>query len=110
MKLLKIGSLVVATLALVVTFILPFQSKALTYQEIVTGQSATPTPTPAKGKVLGAITPSPDINSDGIVNSVDVAILVGHMGQSYAPADLNKDGLVNSVDYSILSAWYFATK
>jgi len=105
MKLFKTSLIIFASLTLVVTFALPFQSQALTYQEIVTGQQNVP-----KGKVLGAVTPSPDVNNDGIVNSLDFAILKGHNGENYAPADLNKDGVVNSLDFSVLSSWYFATR
>ncbi len=91
-------------LGLATSLMLPLVTQALTYDEIVNDQ------TDHKGQVLGAVTPSPDINNDGIVNSVDMSIVLGHMGQNYAPADLNNDGMVNSVDFSILSSWYFAKK
>ena len=61
--------------------------------EYVSG--GTPTPPPAGG--------SADLNSDGRVNSVDAAILMGAWGQTSKPkADINQDGVVNSVDASLM--------
>ena len=89
---------------LAVVVIVPATTKALTMQELLGAQQAPHN----VGMVLGASTPSPDINGDGIVNSLDIAILLAHMGQNYPPADLNHDGIVNSLDYSILvSQWFF---
>src|SRR3989344_214299 len=46
---------------------------------------------------------SADLNSDGRVNSVDAAILMGAWGQTTKPkADINQDGAVNSVDASLM--------
>ena len=46
---------------------------------------------------------SADLNSDGVVNSVDAAILMGAWGQTSKPkADINQDGIVNSVDASLV--------
>jgi hypothetical protein len=46
---------------------------------------------------------SADLNSDGKVNSVDVAMLMGAWGQNSKPkADINQDGNVNSVDAALL--------
>lgn len=106
MDLIKKSFLAVAVSALALTFVLPLTTQALTYGEIVSGQQHPV----GQGKVLGVMTPSPDINADGIVNSVDVAILLAHLGQNYPAADLNHDGAVNSLDFSILSSWYFAVK
>jgi len=61
--------------------------------EYVSG--GTPTPPPAGG--------SSDLNSDGKVNSVDAAILMGAWGSTFKPkADINQDGIVNSVDASLM--------
>jgi mannan endo-1,4-beta-mannosidase len=47
-----------------------------------------------------------DINGDGHVNTLDLAILLTHDGQSYAPADLSHDGTVGAADLAILlSRW-----
>ena len=57
--------------------------------------SPPPTPPPASG--------SADLNSDGVVNSVDAAILMGAWGQTAKPkADINQDGIVNSVDAAVM--------
>lgn len=98
--------LFVPVVLLAVTFILPVSAQALTYQEIVTGQQS---PRP-QGRILGTVTPSPDINGDGRVNSFDAVVLIVHMGQNYPSADLNRDGVVNNLDLSILSSWWFASK
>ena len=46
---------------------------------------------------------SADLNSDGKVNSVDAAMLMGAWGSIARPsADINKDGIVNSVDASLM--------
>jgi chitodextrinase len=50
-----------------------------------------------------------DLNGDGVVNIVDLSILLSHWGNTHATAsqgDLNGDGVVNIVDLSILlSHW-----
>ena len=61
-------------------------------------------------RVLGAVTPSPDLNGDGVVNSLDASILNSHFGQNYPPADLNQDGVVDAKDLAILQSWWFAEK
>jgi hypothetical protein len=50
---------------------------------------------------------SADLNSDGVVNSVDFGILMSYWGNTSKPkADLNQDGYVNSVDFGIMmSEW-----
>ena len=51
------------------------------------------------GLVLG------DLNSDGVVNGADMALLLGSWGTS-GPGDLNGDGLVDGQDLAILlSLW-----
>ena len=62
-----------------------------------------------EGKVLGAETSAVDINSDGVVNSFDAAVVINNFGQSYPAADLNKDGIVDQKDLDIVSSWWFAT-
>lgn len=104
MQISKRAILPIISLLLVLGLAFPAAIKALTYQELLSQQDS------VKGRVLGTMTPSPDINGDGIVNSFDVATLVNHLGENYAPADLNKDGVVNTLDYSILASWWFATR
>ena len=49
------------------------------------------------------LTPTADLNSDGRVNSVDAAMLMGAWGSTFKPkADINQDGIVNSVDASLM--------
>jgi hypothetical protein len=46
-----------------------------------------------------------DINRDGLVNGVDLAIVLsawGVCGAGACPADLDRDGLVNGVDLAIV--------
>jgi hypothetical protein len=105
MKISKRTILPIISLFLVLGLAFPMAIKALTYQELLLSQQDS-----IKARVLGTMTPSPDINGDGIVNSFDVATLVNHLGENYAPADLNKDGVVNTLDYSILASWWFATR
>lgn len=52
---------------------------------------------------------SPDINGDGIVNIVDLSILLSNYTSNYAPADLNGDGIVNITDLSVLLSNYGQT-
>jgi len=55
--------------------------------------------------VLELVPSSVDLNSDGVVDSGDLAILLAGWGGS-GPADLNGDGLVDSTDLAILlAAW-----
>jgi hypothetical protein len=47
-----------------------------------------------------------DLNSDGIVDSIDLSILVSRWGSSDATADINSDGTVDALDLSVLvSNW-----
>jgi len=55
--------------------------------------------------VLELVPSSVDLNSDGVVDSGDLAILLAGWGGS-GPADLNGDGLVDSGDLAVLlAAW-----
>lgn len=63
------------------------------------GSLATPTPTPSPSCKLG------DVNCDGVVNMVDIGIIVDAYGTtppSDSRADLNRDGKVNVVDIGIV--------
>lgn len=53
-------------------------------------KSITPTP------------PNPDFNSDGIVNTIDLSLLLSFWNRINALYDLNVDNIVNSLDYSLL--------
>jgi len=57
-----------------------------------------PTPTPVQNY---------DLNDDGVINSVDIAVLFNEwrkqFGEEYfTTGDFNNDGVINSIDYSIL--------
>lgn len=57
------------------------------------------------GVGTAACTCPPDLNGDGLVDSADLAILLGGWGGS-GPADLNGDGNVDAPDLSLLlGAW-----
>lgn len=43
-----------------------------------------------------------DINEDGVVNAIDLSILVSLWGTADSEADLNGDGVVNALDLSVL--------
>ena len=43
-----------------------------------------------------------DINADGIVNTLDLAIVLSHFGQATSSGDVNCDGIVNTVDLAAL--------
>jgi hypothetical protein len=47
-----------------------------------------------------------DLNSDGIVDVIDLSILVSRWGTSDPDADINSDGTVDALDLSVLvSNW-----
>jgi hypothetical protein len=47
-----------------------------------------------------------DLNDDGVVNALDLAILLGAWGQAGGVADINGDGAVNALDLGVLlGAW-----
>jgi len=75
--------------------------------------SPSPTGSPTTPPVGPTVTPSPsggsnltgDINGDGVVDIIDLGILVDNYGKSPLPnpkADLNGDGKVDIVDFGIL--------
>lgn len=45
-----------------------------------------------------------DLNSDGLVNSIDLSLLTSKWNQNYPAYDLSPDGIINSLDYAILSS------
>lgn len=50
-----------------------------------------------------------DLNSDGIINTFDLAILLGKFGVTTPPptvADINNDGIVNTFDLALLLAHF----
>lgn len=47
-----------------------------------------------------------DVNGDGLVNAMDLSILLSHYGTTSTTGDLNGDGLVNASDLSILLSHY----
>jgi len=57
--------------------------------------------------VRRAHTPSPDLNFDNIVDSLDLEILSDHWGETRSLRfDLNQDGIVSLPDFNILSSLY----
>ena len=50
-----------------------------------------------------------DVNSDGIINSLDWSLLSSNWFTSNASYDLNGDGFINSLDWSIVSKNWFLT-
>ncbi len=58
---------------------------------------------------IAALTPPSDLNGDGQVNAIDVALMLGAWGQpcTQSPcADLNGDGIVSAADLAVqLGAW-----
>ncbi len=52
---------------------------------------------------LECVPPRPaDLNADGVVDGVDLGIMLGGWGAGSGPADLNADGAVNGVDLGML--------
>ena len=49
-------------------------------------------------------TPDGDINNDGVVNGVDLGLLINEWGTENSQADLDSNGIVDSVDLHILLA------
>ncbi len=64
-------------------------------------------PSGTSGQVFRIAPPCfPDFNGDGVVNSTDLATLLGSWGGMSGPTDLNGDGVVNSSDLALLlGAW-----
>ena len=49
---------------------------------------------------------SPDIDGDGVVGAIDLAIVLSHWGEPHPPADLDGDGTIGATDLAaVLSAW-----
>jgi len=49
---------------------------------------------------------SPDIDGDGVVGAIDLAIVLNHWGEPHPTADLDGDGAVGATDLAaVLSAW-----
>jgi hypothetical protein len=51
-----------------------------------------------------------DLNSDGVVDVIDLSILVSRWGSSDATADINGDGIVDALDLSVLVSNWGAVK
>jgi hypothetical protein len=67
--------------------------------------TATPTNTPTPCKIRSA-----DINGDGTVNGLDLAILARWFTQTVPPApaaaDINGDALVDGLDLAVMARWF----
>lgn len=68
--------------------------------------TGTPTPTPTASPTGSPSTKVGDVNGDGLVNIVDIGIIVDNYGKTgaagFIPADLNHDGVINIVDIGIV--------
>jgi hypothetical protein len=61
---------------------------------------------PAERLFNGGVVNRADINRDGAVNAIDIAMLFGAWGQANAAADVDQNGIVGSTDLSaVLSRW-----
>jgi subtilisin family serine protease len=61
---------------------------------------------PAANLLHGGSVPTGDLNGDGIINSIDLGILLNAWGASGSSADLNGNGIVDSADIAVLlSNW-----
>jgi len=61
----------------------------------------------AGGEPCGNETPG-DLNGDGVVNGLDLTLLLAAWGSNNPVADINQDGIVNALDLNILLAnWSF---
>jgi hypothetical protein len=79
----------------------------------VTKALTVPAPDQLKAQVLGAsisCANTYDINGDGIVNSMDLAVVLSHMGQNYASAELDGNSVVDNQDVTLLTSCWFATR
>jgi len=93
------------------------RSDALSYIHSVAGDTVRCTVTPSDGKESGrsvvasvAVAADADLNGDGAVNGVDLAVLLSSWGdcpQGFpCHADFNDDGVVGGIDLAfLLSAW-----
>jgi uncharacterized protein YbjT (DUF2867 family) len=50
----------------------------------------------------GGSTVPADLNGDGVVNSADIAVLLGAWGTPNSPYDLTGDGLVSGADLAVI--------
>jgi len=60
-----------------------------------------------------SITPSPDLNGDGVISVVDFSIMIFYWGEARDKSvdyDLNQDGWIDLTDLSILASKYIYTK
>ena len=55
-----------------------------------------------------ALTPG-DVNGDGIVNGLDIAMVASHWGDGYGPGDANSDGIVNGLDIAAIASHWLQT-
>ncbi len=61
---------------------------------------------PAARLFNGGVVNRADINRDGAVNAIDIAMLFGAWGQANAAADVDQNGIVGSTDLAaVLSRW-----
>jgi len=63
---------------------------------------------PADIIVVPGTPPCPaDFNGDGVVNAMDISVLLGFWGATNSPpADINRDGVVNALDLAaLLASW-----
>ncbi len=53
--------------------------------------------------ISASITPTiGDFNNDGIVNSIDLSLMITAWNTNNITYDLNRDGAVNSLDYVVM--------
>jgi hypothetical protein len=65
-----------------------------------------PTPATQSWTITSTTALTGDINHDGVVNILDLSVLLSHYGTNYVAADLNNDNIVNIFDLSILLGNY----
>ncbi len=71
--------------------------------EYYSGQPITPQITPPV--IPPIVPPTPiigDFNADGVVNSIDLSLMIIAWNTSNTIYDLNRDGIVNSLDYVVM--------
>jgi len=57
-------------------------------------------------KAWGTKSPAFDLNGDGIVNAQDLAILLGSYSRTFDPADITRDGRVDQRDLMMVFAYW----
>lgn len=50
-----------------------------------------------------------DVNGDGIVNALDLALVASNWGNGYGPGDANGDGIVNGQDIALIASNWLKT-